>query len=140
MKSFRSTQNLCGRSVNYPHFGSLDTTNNINVQRGAIPPPGVDVLPSPCDGYYRSKNFNDANDDCKNCIYETQSFDRDCLCRLDENDISSWCNFAKCVSDEYKFKNRCKQSYYSLYNTDDIKDEYYMKPFTYEQLRFCNKQ
>lgn len=131
--SFSSSPNICGRQINYPHFGDVE---NINVQRGIIPPPGVDVLPSPCQSYYKNKDFSRASDDCKDCLYTAQSIDRNCPCQIDGN---NWCEYAKCVEQEYKLHNKCKYPYYSLYNIDDIRDESYINPFTYKQLRFCRQ-
>lgn len=139
MSNFGKSLNNCGRSINYPHFGDIRYYSPQNVLQGLVPPPGVDVNDSVCKKYYETKDFNYATPDCKECIYNQYSNDRECSCVLNSTNLKDLCDFAKCVTNEYKKPiPKCQLAYYSLFNEDDVNDENYLMPFSYNNLKNCN--
>lgn len=121
-------QNLCGRRINYPHFGALQD----------VPPPGVEVFPTPCEQYYKSRNFADMTEDCKDCIYQSYDVDRNCPCDLKTAMTSQdLCEFADCVVTKQRESDgtKCSIPFNALFNVGDVDDELYTPPFGYNDLR-----
>lgn len=131
-KNYQKSINHCGREINYPRFGNIQEQQD-QAQRGLAPPPGVDVLPSPCEAYYASKNVKDIDENCKNCLYESWTIDGECDCRFDPNNM---CEFMDCVNKSKK----CNIVRNALFNVDDVQDEYYKPPFTMNDVQGCTEQ
>lgn len=161
MSDFQEPQNFCGRRIEYPSFA-----NNVRVLFPALrdpniilpppqtphpnAPPGVNIRPSPCGMYYSSRDPRKMSSDCKQCIYNEYDITRipgpdeditayDCICDL-KKDFSpdDFCEYAKCVQEQHSQPvQSCARPFYAIFNQDDIRDENYIPPFTYEQIDYC---
>ena len=113
--------------INYPHFGAIG-------QGGLNFLDGLDVNDSPCAKYYASKDVDQIDQHCKNCLYSTWNDELSCPCDME----LGVCDYAKCVSRNYNKNKSCSQGYTALFNEDDINDNKYTPPFTVNDLKGCN--
>jgi hypothetical protein len=129
-------KNLCGRRINYPHFGKPDEFHQRMLQND-IPPPGVEVLPSPCGSYYKTKDPSKMDEECQDCVYQSYDVDRNCPCVLDTNmNKQNICKFAKCVRDHYENQSnpQCVIPYNALFNVGDVRDDAYIPQFSFRDM------
>jgi hypothetical protein len=115
-------------------------------------PPGVPVRPSPCATFYATRDPRNMSDDCKSCMFNEFNITRipnkeqeitpfDCICDLNSNySPAEFCSYAQCVQQQNALNGSCVRPFYAIYNYDDIRDENYLPPFSYEQMDYCLQQ
>ena len=98
--------NLCGERIDYPHFGEL----------GDVAPPGVPIIPSPCQDYYKSKgDYGKAGPVCRECIFDAYNAERTCTCPYPSSgDKEDWLVFQRCVQVS---KENCPNTYLAVTNS-----------------------
>jgi hypothetical protein len=145
-KNYQKSVNHCGRRINYPRFGALDSKQQDLIQarsnqaqagqslQALVPPPGVDVEESPCRDYYISRDIQKLDENCMNCIYEVWSNDMNCTCQLDPKNP---CEYAKCVFEKFNTNQSCAEPFFALFNVDDVQDESFRPPFTLGDIKNC---
>jgi hypothetical protein len=133
--------NACGRSPIDPQKSDLDnrierdkrlradTRAELKLPSSSQPP----LVESVCSSYYASQDVGQINAGCRACIERTAENDIDCSCVWDKN----FCKYATCVADEFKKNKSCANSFQTIFNTDDFKDDNYRAEITPSQLKHC---
>lgn len=143
MQNF-SSPNLCGRRTNYPHFGDIESSSKTKgayppppplprcVPTSIVVPPGVEMLPSPCEPFYKSRDPSDASSECLECMTMDHG---NCPCAYD----GDLCKYAHCIKFMQQTSGLCATNYKSVFNVGDLCDEGFLPEFSITDLR-CSKK